>query len=320
LGYIPFNSITDERNSPPIIHRKAEELFMTYLSIDLDIDVPDVDDIEPYAGVVGFVGRQPYHLVIFGEKSSLGEVLVPVAARLGIDVYLPTGEISDTLLHHMAREGVEDGRPMKVFTLADFDPAGHQMPVSIGRKLQALRDLEFPELDFEVRVIGLTLDQAKRLGLPSTPLKETEKRADKWRAAHGWEQTEIDALATLRPTELERIVEEAIDTFFDHGLNQRVKAAEAEWRGAAQAALDEQVDRDAIASLREEAAEKLASLAEQIDALNDGLRMATDGRVELPPAIVPQPDINPDLHPKPFVSSDWDWVTQTKAMIARKRY
>src|SRR4029077_17252798 len=105
-----------------------------------------------------------------------GDILMPLAAQYDVDLYLPTGEITDTLLYQMARDGAEDGRPMRIFTLADCDPAGHQMPVSIGRKLQALRDLEFPELDFEVIPVALTVDQVRAMHLPSTPLKETEKR------------------------------------------------------------------------------------------------------------------------------------------------
>ena len=46
----------------------------------------------------------------------------------------------------MAKTGADDGRPMIVFVLADFDPAGNQMAVSIGRKLQAFRDLLYPGL------------------------------------------------------------------------------------------------------------------------------------------------------------------------------
>ena len=59
------------------------------------------------------------------------------------------------------------------------------MPVSIARKLQALRDLLFPSLRFEVVQTALTVEQVRDLDLPSTPLKETEKRADRWRAAFG---------------------------------------------------------------------------------------------------------------------------------------
>ena len=115
------------------------------------------------------------------------------------DLYLPTGEISDTQLHTMASTGNSDGRKLIVFTLTDFDPAGWQMPVSIGRKLQAFKDLQFPDLEFEVQPVALTGEQARSLDLPSTPLKETERRGTKWRAAMGWEQTEINALSTLQP-------------------------------------------------------------------------------------------------------------------------
>ena len=136
------------------------------------------------------------------------------------DLYLPTGEISDTLVHRIARDANDDGRPLVMFTLADCDPAGRQMSVSIGRKLQALRDLLFPDLRFEVVPVALNPEQVAALGLPSTPLKETEKRADRWREAFGIEQTEIDALATLRPDVLREIVERAFDPYVDRGLKR----------------------------------------------------------------------------------------------------
>ena len=68
------------------------------------------------------------------------------------------------------------------------------MPISFSRKLQALRTLHFPDLRIAVHRVALTLDQVRELNLPSTPLKTTEKRADKWRARMEHEQTEIDAL------------------------------------------------------------------------------------------------------------------------------
>ena len=90
-------------------------------------------------------------------------------------------------MHTMALEASQDSHNLIVFTVTDFDPVGWQMAVSIGRKLQALKDLLFPELKFELRHIGLTGDQARDLGLPSTPLKETERGKDKWRGSMGWE-------------------------------------------------------------------------------------------------------------------------------------
>jgi hypothetical protein len=35
----------------------------------------------------------------------------------------------------------EDGRPSVVLYLSEFDPSGHNMPIVVSRKLQALRDL-----------------------------------------------------------------------------------------------------------------------------------------------------------------------------------
>lgn len=124
-------------------------------------------------------------------------MLSPVAEDYEADLYLPTGEISDTLIYRMARTAKRDGRPMVVAYFADCDPSGWQMGISVARKLQAFREL-LGGFDFEMHRVALTPAQAREHGLPSTPLKETEKRAGKWRAAMGVEQTEIDALAALR--------------------------------------------------------------------------------------------------------------------------
>ena len=62
------------------------------------------------------------------------------------------------------------------------------MSISVSRKLQALKALEFGGLDIEVHRVALTPDQVREYGLPSTPLKDTERRADKWTAAMGVEQ------------------------------------------------------------------------------------------------------------------------------------
>jgi hypothetical protein len=319
LGYIPFARIVDNRNAEPIIHRKASVKPEAYVSIGLDVTIPDADDLEPSPGADGFEPRQAYSYVIFGEKASLEDVLLPIARRKQADLYLPTGEISDALLHRISQDAAEDGRPMVMFTLADADPSGYQMSVSIGRKLQAFRDLLFPQLRFEVVPVALTVDQVRELGLPSTPLKETEKRADRWRDAFGVEQTEIDALATLQPGVLTEIVERAFDPYFDCTLEDRVHEAEEEWLRQAEEAIAEQIDAEHLAALREEAGEKLAELKDAIDSINEQLRLVGD-HFTLPPIEVPQPEADEDVVRQALVSFDDNWVVATRALIARKAY
>jgi hypothetical protein len=275
--------------------------------------------MEPAPVVEGFVPRQAFHFVIFGEKASLEDVVLPIARAKQADLYLPTGEISDTLLYRIAKDAAADGRPMVMFTLADCDPAGYQMAVSIGRKLQAFRDFRFPRLKFEIVPLALTVEQVRELGLPSTPLKETEKRADRWRQAFGVEQTEIDALATLQPNILRQIIEAAFEPYYDASLEDRVDAARVDWMVQAQAAIDEQVDPAVLAALRAEASEQLSEVQSVIADLNERFRLAAD-RFTLPAIEVPRPELDEDAERQALVSLNDSWVTATRALIARKQY
>jgi hypothetical protein len=64
--------------------------------------------------------------------------------------------------------------------------------------LNAWTGVRFPSLEFEVLTVALDAEQAPELGLPSTPLKETERRADNWRESHrGLEQTHLRFLPLL---------------------------------------------------------------------------------------------------------------------------
>ena len=199
LGYLPFDQITDQRNAEPVIRVRESGQIEAYLTTELNVSIPEAWELQPQIDVEGFEGRQPYRLALVGEKSSLADILGPLADRYDADLFLPTGEISDTQIYLMARAAEDDGRPLVVLYFADCDPAGWQMGISVSRKLQALKIL-LPEMpDFEVHRVALTPAQVREYGLPSTPLKATEKRADPWRAAMGVEQTEIDALASLGP-------------------------------------------------------------------------------------------------------------------------
>jgi len=321
LGYVPFDAIRDNRNDPPLVRPTAPMPPIPYFDLgEIKIEIPSVEELEPRVGCCYFEGRQPYRIVLWGEKSSLADVLEPISNDFDADIYLPTGEISDTLLYQMAKEASLDGRPLKVFTLADFDPAGHQMPISIGRKLQAFRDLEFTDLDFEVRSVALTVEQVHEFALPSKPLKEKEKRADRWRAAFGVEQTEINALSSLQPLLLDQIIRDALRPFYDFDLWLRVRRAHSAWRERAGEVMAAHIDLDLLDRIRNQATEKLSELEGEIAALNEALRQDVPSWIPLPEVEIPEPEIDESLHGKPLVSSRWSWPDQTRSLIERKSY
>jgi hypothetical protein len=319
LGYIPFDRIVDQRNDAPAIREWTPPRPEPYVSVDFEIWLPDYADLEPKARITGFTGTQPYHLVLVGEKSSLNDVLGRVADTYQADLYLPTGEISDTQAHHMAKSAVRDGRPMVVFYFSDCDPAGWQMPISLARKLQAFKAALFPELQFEIHRVALTPDQVRMYGLPSTPLKETERRADNWSAKMGVEQTEIDALAALQPDLLRQIARDAIAPFFDHTLSHRVLVAQHEWLEQAQARIDEQ-DGGNLEHLRARAADALDEKRAEIEELLDAVRVDAND-FDLPGPVVPQAILPDELTPNTALcNSLWDFTYQCQRLITSKNY
>ena len=324
LRYVPFSAITDARNATPQISDSPDDEpseIDPWLSWGGHIEHPSFYGLKPHVTVTGFERNQPYRLALYGEKTSLQQVLDPIARQYGADLFLPTGEISDTQMHQMAEAAAEDGRPLIVFTVTDFDPAGWQMSVSIGRKLQALKDLLFPDLEFELHPVALTLEQVRDLDLPSTPLKETERRGDKWRECMGWEQTEIDSLATLRPQELRRIVTNALGHYYDTTLYSRLQSAKTAWGNEANRALNEQLDHNRITDINERVDDEIDDINERLGELEEEMAEASLGvRIDYPAASIPGPSIDEALQPRPLISSEWSWSEQTRALRRRKDY
>ena len=194
--YVPFEVIADERNAEPVIRWWSRSVPHGFAGVGTG-SIPGLDDFSPEAFLTGFDGVQPYHLAIIGEKSSLDPVLGPLAEEYRADLYLPTGHISDSYLYDLARISAVDGRPLRIFYVHDCDPYGFDMARTVAYKVGLLVMFGFPGLDAQLYRVALTPDQVKDLGLPSAPFgDEGTTRRDKWRAAWGIDQTEVDALAT----------------------------------------------------------------------------------------------------------------------------
>jgi hypothetical protein len=315
LGYVSFEKVFDARNADPIIKVRDRAKQSYEVKIGAEFYMPDDDDLIPT--VTGDWGgaQQKYKLALYGEKTSLGSVLEPIAEEYDADLYLPSGEISNTLLAQMAAAGAEDGREMIVAVFADCDPAGYQMSVSIGHKLRAFRDLHYPNsLSFRVITPALTVEQVRRLALPSTPLKETELRADGWREKYGTEQTEIDALATLRPDVFDAIAREALDPYFDHSLAGRHTRAKHEWHRMAQARFAEHFNGE-LDDAWQAAAEARSELEARVRVLRD---LADKFSEELPGLARPRANVTGDG--PVLVSSDMPLAMHSRILRRRKDY
>ena len=320
LGYIDFDAISDERNAgpelwlPPSIEDAGLRIDHDADDLDCLVELPSIQIKcqAPHA-------RQAYRLVLIGEKSSLRTVLKPLCQRYEAELILPTGELSTTLLHGMVQRAAADGRPTRVFYLSDFDPSGIHMPVEVARKIQALCDLKFQGLDIELHRCALLADQVKELGLPETPMKDTERRADKWRERFQCEQTEIDALATLQADVLVEIVEADLKPYFDPGLQKRQRQAYEEAAQAMRSTIEAatapfQDQLEHAQDLIEIAQRELTTAHEFCKPLFDDIA----DQIDFVDVKEVYPELDPDAFATPMFSSLDDFEITTKKLLGEK--
>jgi len=329
LGYVGFDQIYDKRNAAPVIKIRSRGAAAAYLTTELDVSIPSASELEPKIDVDGFDGVQPYRLALIGEKASLETILAPLAAQYDADLFLPTGEISDTQIYLLAKAAQDDGRPLVVLYFADCDPAGWQMGVSVSRKLQAMKIL-LPEMpDYELQRVALTPEWVSEYNrshdepLPSSPLKETEKRSDKWRAAWGIEQTEIDSLLIPNRPDLHAVLRQlardAIAPYYDQNLDIRVMDARTRWLDEAQEAVNAITGSAQLQAIRDRAARQLDAMRRQIRQLNNELRIDT-GDIVVPPIEIPEADAPGTAAFPPLLDSRWPFAEQCQRLIESKAY
>jgi hypothetical protein len=325
LGYVAFERIHDERNDPARVFVYEDYTDDAVITGEADCGydmLPEIPIIVPHVKAMTCRVKPAYRIILIGEKSSLYSELAPIARGVEGELILPTGEISDTLIYQMAQRIVADGREAVILYFSDFDPAGYQMPISVARKLQALKTLMPLDLAarFGVAVypVALTLKQALAYDLPTSPLKEGEKRKEKWVERWGREQTEIDALIALNPGTLAHIARQAVKPFFDTTLTERSDRAMAVWRARAADELGAGEGYDAACVINRAAYNRLTKA---IAAYQTRLTTARNLLPEITAEVaVPEPEIACDSQPQPLFSSDVSWLDATVKLVARHRY
>ena len=166
---------------------------------------------------------QPYMVELWAEKSTMNDVLGPLARQYRLNLVTGLGELSITAVREFLKRAKQKGRPVRILYIADFDPAGIGMPISVARKIEFFLTSDCQGLDIRLQPIVLTANQIAHYNLPRVPVKDSDKRKASFESAHGRGQVELDALEALYPGELKRVLETHILDYYDKSLNDRLQ-------------------------------------------------------------------------------------------------
>jgi hypothetical protein len=224
LGLVDPAAFVDRRNPTPTIlrqyrYRSPADFSIPYWS-DFEVTLPEWPDLPDY-NINGYEENQPYHLEIWVEKTTMDDVLLPICHDCKVNLITGAGELSITAVRDFVRRVRRAERPAVIFYIADFDPAGYGMPVSVARKIEFfLQDLNL-DCAVTLQPIALTLDQVQQYNLPRTPIKATELRKQRFEDTFGTGAVELDALEALYPGILAQTVQHAVSRYHDETLKDR---------------------------------------------------------------------------------------------------
>jgi len=214
-GLVPVENIIDRRNPPPIVNI---HLWNNEKPSERKDEVNAEEIINEIAGMFycwNGNNTQPYHLEIWCEKSTMNDILEPICQQYGINLVTGLGELSITAVHSLIRRIRSITKPVRIFYITDFDPAGECMPMSIARKIEYFIRLNDTKEHVRLKQIMLTADQCKSYQLLRKPIKDTEKRKDGFEIRHGAGATELDALEAQHPGEMARIIKNEVLRYID---------------------------------------------------------------------------------------------------------
>jgi len=291
LGLVDPEMIEDKRNPNPIIYHyeRGEEYSLFVDRGDFEeLNFPSFPSLPKYWHM-GFESEQHYHLEIWCEKSTMNDILIPLCKRYKADLITAIGEMTISNCCKAVNERFyEINRPIRIFYISDFDPAGRNMPVAAARKFEYFIHKYHPDLDVKVFPIVLTVEQVKEFKLPRVPIKEKEKRKGVFEERYGEGAVELDALEALYPGRLEKIVEENFNLYYDHDLLSKQYKAEDNLNKDLYEIRDEIVDdheeeidalREEYNSLAKEFSEKFKNLKERKEKVWQAIRSELEERM-----------------------------------------
>jgi len=176
--------------------------------------------------------NQPKLVEVWVEKEALAGVFQRVCDELRVPLFSCRGYVSQSAMWRAARRHIHCGKRVKILHFGDHDPSGIDMTRDIRERLVMFG------APATVCRVALNMDQIEEYAPPPNPAKTTDARYEGYRAEHGEESWELDA---LEPAVLSQLVEDNVLLVRDQEL----------WDAAL---LIEQTNRERL----EEVAEQLA--------------------------------------------------------------
>jgi hypothetical protein len=227
LRLVAIEAFVDKRTAEPVSYlgRSSDASVELYERETATIELPHFPLLPRLYLSEEPVVAQRYHLELWCEKSTMRDVLGPIALAYQAVLVEGAGDQSVTRCDELVARVKRIGRPCRIFYISDFDPKGHGMPVGVARKIEHHLRTDGLDLDIKLMPIVLTHEQCVEYRLPRTPIKESDRGAAHFEQRFGEGATELDALEALHPGALRRIIKTELDRYYDHGLNGAVEEA-----------------------------------------------------------------------------------------------
>ncbi len=168
---------------------------------------------------VGFMLSKllPVHIEIWVEKSTAADLLSAITEKYHITVITSMGDISLSAVWQFIKRVSRSSKPVRIFYISDFDPAGKNMPISVARKIEfLLRQQRLSRrLDIKLRPLMHTRRQCKKFHLPGIPLPDTFTKGYSFIRYHGRVATELHALEAVRPGHICNSVDSQLKKYLD---------------------------------------------------------------------------------------------------------
>jgi hypothetical protein len=213
--------VTDPPAAPSCEHEFWPPWHMPAVTLDADLDW-ELPTIEVH-GHEYSDALQPYHVEVWAEKSTMNDVLLPLCRQYSTNLVTGLGYMSITLVVNLLKRARASGKPVRLFYISDFDPAGDGMPTAVARQIEFAISDSLHDYDMKLMPLLLTQEQVMEYHLPRMPVKETDKRKGAFEERYGAGAVELDALEALHPGTLADLVTETILQFYDPHLPYAVR-------------------------------------------------------------------------------------------------